>query len=561
MAEQALNLNDFMDLAYFRGASSGLTMEQAQFAVGQALFLFDELYAHLPLKEAMHAVNPVQRLRLLMQSLQRMQRMSSNLNEGEFYQEMIAIFNSVRDLHTNFILPEPFTGTTAFLPFTIEEYFENGIPHYPVTHVVPGLNIPSFVPGVEATYWNGIPMRVAVAVNAASLAGSNAAAQHLQGLRNLTVRPLMTAPLPLEDWVTLTYVHQGGVSEARFPWKVFRSRPKPNAVNSSNRNSFAATTLGLDLPQERVHQAREQLFAPEGIRREQEMLSRSTLALARPAVTVSDDMSQNYTTFPNELSWGRMRTTSGTFGYLRIRSFNIEDVDGFVNEVIRILALIPHEGLILDVRSNPGGNILAGERLLQLFTSRTIQPEPMEFRNSLYTLQYAQIPFLQQWSASIDLSVQTGAIFSQGFTLDTVENVNRIGQRYPGRVVLLTDAACYSTTDIFAAGFQDNEIGPVLGVDDTTGAGGANVWTYELLRQFVPSGPNQPSTLPLPNGMDMRIAFRRSTRVGRRIGLPLEDLGVQSDIRHQITRRDIFNENADLMEHAGGVLAGLTQQG
>ncbi len=40
---------------------------------------------------------------------------------------------------------------------------------------------------------------------------------------------------------------------------------------------------------------------------------------------------------------------------------------------------------------------------------------------------------------------------------------------------------CYSTTDIFAAGFQDNEIGKVLGVDESTGAGGANVWEYPLI--------------------------------------------------------------------------------
>ena len=38
-----------------------------------------------------------------------------------------------------------------------------------------------------------------------------------------------------------------------------------------------------------------------------------------------------------------------------------------------------------------------------------------------------------------------------------------MGQTYHGPVVLITDALCYSTTDIFAAGFQDHDLGFVLG--------------------------------------------------------------------------------------------------
>ena len=51
--------------------------------------------------------------------------------------------------------------------------------------------------------------------------------------------------------------------------------------------------------------------------------------------------------------------------------------------------------------------------------------------------------------------------------------------------MLVTDARCYSATDIFAAGFADHAIGTILGVDDNTGAGGANVWTHGLLTQLL----------------------------------------------------------------------------
>ena len=67
---------------------------------------------------------------------------------------------------------------------------------------------------------------------------------------------------------------------------------------------------------------------------------------------------------------------------------------------------------------------------------------------------------------------------------------------------MVTDALCYSTTDIFAAGFQDHHIGPVLGTSGNTGAGGANVWTHELMREFLPDGPFK----ALPRNAAMRVA-------------------------------------------------------
>ncbi len=73
--------------------------------------------------------------------------------------------------------------------------------------------------------------------------------------------------------------------------------------------------------------------------------------------------------------------------------------------------------------------------------------------------------------------------------------------------MLLTDALCYSATDIFAAGFQDNHVGPVLGASGNTGAGGANVWDHALLRQVFP-GPGSPFGA-LPKGTSFRVSIRR----------------------------------------------------
>jgi hypothetical protein len=562
---QELNLNSVVPLQYFRSANSGLTPAEMELAVNQAIVLIDDLYAHLLLKEAMHAIDPVQALKLLLLQVRR----GVITDEKTFHQRMLDIFISLRDLHSNYLLPEPFAGSVAFLPFMVDEYFdESGYPHYPVRRIMPAALQPPFVDGVEITHWNGMPMGEAIALNANDHAGSNSAARHLQGLLTMTSRPLVSSLPPREDWVTLTYIHGGGMNEIRFPWCVFRPQSASLAVQTDNPEDPAATAMGIDFGLAVAHRARKILFKPDAMKRELEMAPGAAAAQAQASQAVGDNPLSNYTIFPNELEYGIRNTRSGKFGLLRIRSFNVSDHMAFVGEVARILQLLPKEGLILDVRSNPGGNIVSGEHLLQLFTDREIEPEPVCLRNTTGTLAFAKNPTLSRWLPSIDLAVETGAHYSQYFSLSDPASVNSIGRRYTGKVVLLTDASCYSTTDFFAAGIQDHEIGPVIGYDQATGAGGANVWTHDLLRKFLPpqqassNGNGGPGPLELlPRGMAMRISFRRSTRVGARAGLPLEDLGVQCDKLHRKTRRDVFEDGADLYESAGQTLLELIQQG
>jgi hypothetical protein len=158
----------------------------------------------------------------------------------------------------------------------------------------------------------------------------------------------------------------------------------------------------------------------------------------------------------------------------------------------------------------------------------------------------------------MEQALQTGATFSAGFPISDLQACNAIGQKYFGPVILITDALCYSTTDIFAAGFQDHEIGPVLGVDRNTGAGGANVWEHQsLVTDVLPGSVYQ----ALPSGANMRVAMRRSLRVGRRAGTPLEEFGVVPDETHLMTRNDVLHGNIDLIDKAGAILSTLPVRG
>ena len=254
------------------------------------------------------------------------------------------------------------------------------------------------------------------------------------------------------------------------------------------------------------------------------------------------------------------KTVDGqTLGYIRLFSFDVDDARRFLRAFIKLITKkdFPQDGLILDVRGNPGGNIRAAESLLQLFTPNTIQPELFEFINTPLNFQICKSApshwDLQRWLPSIGESVLTGATYSAGFPLTLDALGNGIGQVYYGPVVLITDALSYSATDIFAAGFQDNYVGKVLGTGGNTGAGGANFWSLDDLLRAQKKDPKSPFKT-LPKGAEMIVAMRRSIRVGLRAGSPLEEFGVAPDVLHLMTKRDVLDDNVDLLAHAARLI-------
>jgi hypothetical protein len=551
-----------VELGEFLRTAGALTLPERRVLVDQALVLFEQNYVHLPLKAAMHAVNPVQRLRLLRARLER-QTAQTMPPEWSFHAELSEIFHSVRDLHTNYLLPAPFNGKVAYLPFEVEEYADGG-QRYVVSRVVQGYTAPGFGPGAEVTYWSGIPIGRAVDLNAARFAGSNTAARHSRGLQSLTIRPLRIHLPPDEEWVTVSYVGLDGAKhELREQWLVADNLPP---FVDADTMSAAATNLGLDLDADETSRARKLLFVPEVVAQEQ-----AARAGELPAGPVGGAGGDVPTSMPGVFRARSVTTPSGTFGHIRIFTFSVEDPVAFVEEFVRLVGLLPQNGLVVDVRGNGGGHIYASEFTLQTLTPRRIVPEPVQFVSSPLNLRivrkHADNPTgqidLGPWFHSLEQATETGATFSGAFPITPDDGANALGQQYCGPVVLITDARCYSATDIFTAGFQDHAIGPVLGVDDNTGAGGANVWTHALLKTLLEVPTAEPGSpyAALPKQANMRVAIRRTLRVGSQAGTPVEDLGVVPDVRHRMTRDDVLGGNVDLLARAGELLAGLPVRG
>ncbi len=558
------HLSAATDLPTFLGQAGVLSLSQRKRLVEQALVLIEENYVHLPLKEAMHGVDPVQRLRLVQHRLEESTTATMG-SEFAFHREMLDIFNSVRDLHTNYLLPAPFADKVAFLPFDVEEYFDDdGEPHYVASHFVQGFTPAHFNPGVEIKLWNGVPIRRAIEVSAARHAGSNMAARQARGVDGLTIRPLRLALPPDANWVIVGYVDSGGTDrEIKLDWLVSPPLPDLDAVNpdSGSRN---AACLGLDLELDFVRRTKKMLFAPKVVAKASKRISKAALN-RRAAAGASIP-----TTMSGVFKAESVDTASGVFGYVRIFTFSVDNPGAFVDEFVRLIGLLPQDGLIVDVRANGGGHIWASEGLLQTLTPAVVEAEPVQFINTPLNLRIARRhesnPVgidLGPWADSIADSVETGAVYSRAFPITPDDFANGRGQQYHGPVVLVTDARCYSATDIFAAGFKDHEIGPILGVDDNTGAGGANVWTHGLLQALLqhpaPADPASPYR-NLPQGAGMRVSVRRTLRVGERSGTPVEDLGIKPDERYFMTRNDLLNSNEDLIERAAEILDGLPRR-
>ncbi|MEL7092535.1 MAG: S41 family peptidase [Pseudomonadota bacterium] len=474
----------------------------------QLILGLGEYYTHLPQKMSAFGTDPIAQIRILKANPER-----------NFTRQLIRTISGLKDRHTTLRLPKPWTNLVAYVPFAIEQVYENDLPVYLVTKQLYGFDeIPV---GSVVTHWNGTPIHLYTNSIARETQGANWAACVRLGVANLTIRPLAYVLMPGEDWVTVNFIDPDGNAQAvTTPWRFYSNAAPPATHGAASGGATAeGYMLGLD---EQTHVINE---------------FRSTASQAPEA--------KDMLTTDGILRYGVIHTPTGRCGYLRIFSFQVPDWKAFLQKLEGILQNLPQNRLIIDVRGNPGGQIPAGQGLVRMLTTKPLQPAPIAFRATPSTLQLSGNPLFQDWQRSLQLQTATSNVWAQAFPIsdyyDTVP-----AYRYPGKVGLIIDALCYSTTDFFAADFVDNDVGVIVGTDASTGAGGANVWPWSVLVNFAKyqgiSGPE-----PLPAGYDLNISMRRAYRTGPSVGLPIEDLGVPAHFLHRLTKRDLLEQNADLL--------------
>src|SRR4051794_14443915 len=492
--------------------AEGMGPDEQSALVAQVRTVLQQVYVHGPLKRATEAYDVDQALALLAYRLDEDARRgladpaAFAGAEWRFHQRMLRILARLRDFHTRYVLPERYRRTAAFLPFLVEHAGGRSVLTKVNTRYLPR-DAAGFRPGAVVEEWSGVPLDVAVERVGEGTSGGNEEARHARGLEALTIRPLDMTPPPDERWVLVGYrpADGGRRREVRLPWRVLTLPKEPDAVDPDAWRR-PAQIAGIDPQAERVRRVQRTLLArPERDRTP----GRGSLFSA--SVVPAPD---------------------GDVGYLRIWSFDSADAGRFVRDVARALDHLPPGRLVVDVRGNGGGNIVAAEAALQLLAPAPIARETLEFLATPFTRVSAESP----WDASIDEAGTIGERFSAAHPLAGDEEwavLTALGQRHQGPKALLVDARSYSAADMFAAGWQDNRLGPVLGTDGRTGAGGANVWSYRVVRRALRAGtvagPGRPVLASMPGGASLRVAVRRSLRVGPNAGRPLEGLGVKAE--------------------------------
>jgi C-terminal processing protease CtpA/Prc len=529
--------------------------------------LIEGVYCHLPQKRAGYAADPVQALRLLRQQC-------TELNDGEFHLAVTGIITGLRDAHTRYVGPSGLRDRVAVLPFLVESYGPPEAPRFIVSKVAkaalaPAVKRAGFADGVDLVSWNFVPMARAVDVYALQETGGRRDARRARALETLTFRSLDYGPPPDEYQVSIGFLAGRALREVVIPWRVVGIPPA-----TLGRDPVVALRAAWNPSAESVRKAKTLMFAPgtwDASRRnamgDKALRGRTSPARTSPAGTSPARTSRAKTaaaaigtdletslpevlsarTVPTTIHEGR-RAKRVEVGYLRIWSFDVHDHEAFVTEVNRLIGLLPQDRLIVDLRGNPGGLIWAAERLLQLFTDKQVEPTRFSLVATPLTRAMAESEFnhleLDAWLDSLTDAVSTGEVYSQPIPLTDPAWCRDIGRTYPGKAVLVVDPNTYSSGDLFAAGWADHEIGPLVSIGEATGAGGANVWQDLQLNDALSGTPYEFD--PLPDGVHFTMAIRRAIRSGLSDGVPIEDLGIRG-VPYALTRRDLLEGNPDLL--------------
>lgn len=502
--------------------------------------MFTDIYVHYTQKLALYGFDPLR-------ALEALRRQIPYLDSPGFLRELAALINRLRDQHTQLYVDAAdrnLSGYVAVLPFLVESYGPHLSPTFVVTKTTDDLSDTDFTVGAHVTTWNGVPFARAVDLHAETMTGGRPDARRARALETLTQRPLEYLSPPDELWVDVGFRPAGAGDDdqiIRFHWNYI----EPGQAITANNLMESRTRRAISMTSETARRARKMLFATE-------LWDQDEAHNARAA----KEPGWMPTTFSDAVSARKITTSHGTFGYLRLWTFDVEHSGRFVGEVAELLRKMPRKGLIIDLRSNPGGVIDTAEQLLQLFRSEPIDAMRFGCRATAAMVQITAADGngadLADWAASTRVAFQLGEEYSQHLPMTDFELADRVRRTYNGPVVAVVNANTFSCGDLFAAGIVDNKIGQIISVGEATGAGGANVWSsddiqfaYHAARRELP---------PIPPGITFSISVRRMIRTGQSAGFAVEDIGVAGDEQYEMTERDLLEGNIDLSEFCTKIL-------
>lgn len=501
-----------------------LSNVEKQQLLNQAIWLMEKQYVNLDQKFAFYDnhLDPIAALRALDPSAFSTEALNTEIQN---------IIRAQRDLHLNFTTPIYSNTVAAVLPFsmtrvqTIENRYMVAVDRLR-TNLLPADAPVQIEIGDEVLAYNGVDIALAAEKFVTLGAGANDFGGFIRALEQMTLFYAPEDGLPEENDVTLTLRKADGtVYDITLPWFAYVLPPAP-ATEQATAEALTATSLN-----ER-QQLRNEI--------ERDWLSGTELPVDEWTEVPGSDFS--FGTFSNE---------NGNFGVIKLASFAPEnDLDLVIAQIRALLltSLANTDGLIFDVRANGGGAVDLSDKLRQLFGPNDAYGTRAKVLNSPSNVIFTQLlGSIPGWSDNIGDSL-TGVAgkYSRVFNFTMDADTNQLGQAYYQPVGVLMNAESYSATDLFTCGMQDIGNGIVFGQDMRTGAGGANVWSYDILEYVAPE-----YATPLPDGYDFRVSWGQIQRTGKYMDQLIEDEGCHADIDAGLTIDDIRGGNQQVNKITG----------
>lgn len=525
-----------------------------------------------------------------------------------FHVQLTRLYTKLNDGHTVYLPPHPLRSAFAFAGFYMVPYWKPSGQRsfiFSTQGDVRSVMDPNFKKGVEILKIDGAPA-LSEAKRLGRLdytSGDTDDNKIRSGALYITSRPV-TAEIPKKPALSVLYVDLSGKRRTiSIPWKYYvspfeflqganvttedeengLSKEVPVMSDVSNEHPQFNSTGRLILdhkfaPMLKVNshsalleyrrvQALSELGMPKTI-------SSSSVLDSEGLLDTSSKQAGNKITFKPIRINSRfssdllavkitIRSASGQFdsiGYIGLFSFTFaiepQDVEAFVNEMTRVLRLLPSKKLILDLRGNRGGYAANVDTIFRILVGYRNVAYPIAMRaNSLTSFFFGDTAVTKQYTRSGEFltSYISDLIFWPPLARLSIPTA------FKGRLALLVDSSTASAGDLFAAVckehvdiFTGGRTIPIIGTDRATAGAGATVIDVDQsLTIAAASGQIKRNYSIQRLGVIITTSFLRFNRA---LGGLVEHFGVNVDFWYKETKRDILQNNVDLVVYANRLL-------
>lgn len=504
--------------------------EERKFILRQTKWFISSFFAHLLVKQERYkGIDPDRDFDLISEKIE-------TLTDEEFYLSIVRVVQSLRDRHTLFSLPKPFSCYKSHLGIGLKRVLEGNKFVVAISNIKPDADFQALSPDLKNIQVGDIIERfdgvtVLDALKEKNLlfegGGANISAEYSKAISLL---PFLN--------------HQ------------FRALPKinpshPDTVQLNMRRNISdsnSITYQVNLPW-------ISLLTPDCLPKETSSKKEELPQIPKNTAASVDLFGIEFWNDKNhDFTFKTLSRDNKTFGYIRISKFDGDYIDRDIKAIAEILTtkFRDTEGLILDLRDNSGGAIKLSEGLVQLFSPVEVLPAKFRHRLTGGLKSYLKLALTEDKFLADVLEAESKnprPDYSSGLPISDSKKINNTGRVYFKPVAVLANSVCYSAGDLLAGALQDHGAATIWLQDGRSGGGGANASTYSDMK-WITSFKDKNAFPELPYGIEIHISLRQWLRRGANEGKVMEGFGVYPDYGCEIppTLNDLKNGDSDTIE-------------